>query len=379
MILRYRPGLSFSAYLDALFRKGVPEPPEYMNGFPLWYASASDALLDGILRSGRSGEVVLPAYTCDRVVRAVLGAGCEPVFCEVDNQGRINRAEIEAAVDSNTIAIVATHMFGAPPDRNGLRELCDRNKMLFIEDCAMASYEQIVDSMASPLPDLCVYSFGKGKPIGLGFGGLGLDKRGCADEGSAGKSSIPGDIVSYFAGISAIARYVSVYWRMKVYIESLVKLMTDYKPRQAPEFSGLVPKRLPVELQAALAGMVYDALGTVNVTKLRGLIKSYRNGLQGMENPWSVALEEQTALFYPLLVENRDSLYKALLAKGINVACFYTYSAGSEYAEDFYPISEKIASQILLLPVHDGLNNASIERICEIILKWRRGQEGVSA
>ncbi len=379
MILRYKPSVSCLDVLLGPFQRNNPGVPEYFNGTASWHASASNALVDILLRSKRTGKVMLPSYTCDRVVRAVLAADCEPVFCDVDELGRMNIQAVEDNEYTGLVAVVASHMFGAPPDRSFFRQFCDRNNALYIEDCAIASYEQLFESMSSPVPDACVYSFGKGKPISLGFGGLGVIKHNDKFTVRDVYSERSYKNLSLVGGLGAIFGYTSVIWKLRIFLESHIKKLIGYKPGQAINFDRLPLILVSRSMQSCLSGLVFRALDKTDVKHLRKLSSLYRKRLGYLGEAWSEVMEKDTAPFYPLVVEDRQSLYTYLLRKGINVASYFAYSAGAEYTGKSYSGSERLAERILLLPLHDGVSEEMVKKICRLVREWVSTHEDVSA
>lgn len=103
------------------------------------HASASNALLAALRMMSQRGTVLVPAYTCDRVVRAVRGSGCTPIFADVaESSGTIDASALIAFRPGELTAVIATHMFGAACDLAPLRLECDRIGALLFEDCALS-------------------------------------------------------------------------------------------------------------------------------------------------------------------------------------------------------------------------------------------------
>lgn len=107
------------------------------------YASASCAYEDLLifLRAiGRRARpnVVLPSYLPARLWRATLAAGCEARFHDVGARGAPELASLEAAVDEDTIAVLAVHYFGFPQRVDEVAAIARRRGAVLIEDCAQA-------------------------------------------------------------------------------------------------------------------------------------------------------------------------------------------------------------------------------------------------
>jgi dTDP-4-amino-4,6-dideoxygalactose transaminase len=119
------------------------------------FASASLAilLLLEILAQGRSGEVIMPAFTYAGLPHLAQWAGQNPRFCDIDPSTHTlaPQAVIEA-VSSDTTAILAVHQVNSPCLIDELQEIADAENVPLCFDSVHGLY--------------CTY---KGHPIG-GFG-----------------------------------------------------------------------------------------------------------------------------------------------------------------------------------------------------------------
>ena len=76
---------------------------------------------------------------------------------------------------------------------------------------------------------------------------------------------------------------------------------------------------------------------------------------------------------YPVLVKNRDSLYKNLYDKNIEAGKHFhqslNWAEGFGYIKGSCPNAESVVKQILTIPVHFGVSKRRINQIAEIIKK----------
>jgi len=81
------------------------------------------------------GEVVLPAYTDPSMPEAIVRAGLKPVFVDIrTTDDNMNEDEAAAKINSNTCAILATHIFGNPCAIDRLASLARKYCLALIED-----------------------------------------------------------------------------------------------------------------------------------------------------------------------------------------------------------------------------------------------------
>jgi dTDP-4-amino-4,6-dideoxygalactose transaminase len=117
-------------------------------------------------------EVILPAYTCAVMARAVVASGNRPTFVDVDLADfNMDVSALKHVLSPQTRAIVATHMYGYPTDVDVIRAAVGDGRVLIIEDSALSLHTLSSDS-GGLRGDLGLYSFGIGKPMSTCKGGL---------------------------------------------------------------------------------------------------------------------------------------------------------------------------------------------------------------
>lgn len=85
-------------------------------------------------------EVLIPAFHCESMVSPVKWRGATPVFYQINADTSLNVADLEKRINSNTKAILVTHYFGFLQNMAPIADLCQRHKLLLIEDCAHAFF-----------------------------------------------------------------------------------------------------------------------------------------------------------------------------------------------------------------------------------------------
>jgi len=135
------------------------------------------AALSTALRAGGVGpgdQVIVPAHTYIASALAVLHAGAEPVFCDVDaDTGLLDPTAAAAAVGPRTAAIIVVHLYGQVAATGALAELAGRRGLMLLEDSAQAHGARLEGRMAGTLGDAAAFSFYPSKNLGaLGDGGM---------------------------------------------------------------------------------------------------------------------------------------------------------------------------------------------------------------
>src|SRR5687767_2616966 len=127
--------LGWSELLQALVRPlDITEAErtiERLTGAPhaVVFASARAAIAAAVASLAAGGRVALPAYTCIATADAVLHAGAEPVYADVDELGIV---PANGWPDSDVVLVQDTYGFtaGFPEGRTAIRDAAHRADLL---------------------------------------------------------------------------------------------------------------------------------------------------------------------------------------------------------------------------------------------------------
>jgi dTDP-4-amino-4,6-dideoxygalactose transaminase len=105
-------------------------------------ASGLDALEIALRSAGvvPGTRVITTPLTAFATTLAIVRAGAEPVWCDVDESGGLDLGLVEAALlaDDSIRALLPVHLYGHPLDPTELRRLADEHDLILIEDCAQS-------------------------------------------------------------------------------------------------------------------------------------------------------------------------------------------------------------------------------------------------
>lgn len=129
---------------------------------------------------GPDHAVFVPDFTFFSSGECPAALGATPVFVDIKQDTyNMNAVSLESAVkkvieDGKLIpkAVIAVDLFGMPADYHALRKVCDKYKMLLLEDGAQGFGGQIGKRRACSFGDISTTSFFPAKPLGCyGDGG----------------------------------------------------------------------------------------------------------------------------------------------------------------------------------------------------------------
>jgi len=114
-------------------------------------------------------EVILPSYTCDALLAAVLYLNAHPIIVDVEYEtGNICPVEVRRNITSRTKAIIVPHSFGFTANLDQIISL----GIPVIEDCATSIGARYKGKMVGSFGVISVFSFYATKMLTTGEGGM---------------------------------------------------------------------------------------------------------------------------------------------------------------------------------------------------------------
>src|SRR5208282_2567747 len=109
---------------------------------------------------GPGDEVITTPLTWVATSNVILEVGARPVFVDIDPATRnIDLARIEAAITTNTRAILPVDLAGLPVDRDALYAIAQRHRLRVIEDAAQSFGSEWRGRRIGAIGDLVSFSF----------------------------------------------------------------------------------------------------------------------------------------------------------------------------------------------------------------------------
>jgi perosamine synthetase len=134
--------------------------------------SCASALQLAIQASGLKGDIILPSFTFPASANAVVNAGCNPVFVDVDFESRnIEPEKIEERITKDTAGIMPVHYAGLSCDMSPIMEISGKHDILVIEDSAEAIGSEYKGKKTGSFGIGC-FSFYPVKNMTTGEGGM---------------------------------------------------------------------------------------------------------------------------------------------------------------------------------------------------------------
>ncbi len=308
-------------------------------------ANGTDALILVLeaLGIGPGDAVICPSFTFAATAEVVAWMGATPVFAEIDEATyNIDPNAIAGAVetarrhDLKPRALISVDLFGQACDYDPIEAICEQHGLVLISDSAQGFGARYKGRVAGGIGAFATTSFFPAKPLGCyGDGGAILtDSDDHADVLRSlrfhGKGSYKYDNVR--VGVNSRLDTVQA----AVLIEKLKVFAEEIAQRQ------IVARR-------------------------------YTEALQGrVTTPYIMPDSVSTWAQYTIRVEanSRDAFQEAMKAKGVPTTVYYPKPLHLQTAYKHYPvagnglpISERVAREVVSLPMHPYLDAATQDYI----------------
>jgi len=290
---------------------------------------------------GVGDEVITTSHTAVATASAIVMSGASPVFVDIDpRQFTLDPNAIEKSITKKTKAVIAVHIYGHPCDMNPILEITKQYGIKIIEDCAQAHGSRYNDKRVGSIGDIGCFSFYPTKNLGaIGDGGA---------------------LVTSNEEIAVKVRLLREYGWKKRYISS----EEGWNSRLD-------------ELQAAILRVKLKHLDTDNGHR-QNHAKKYREMLEllPLDLPKSQSNASHVYHLYVIQTDKRDALRKYLTKHGVQTSIHYPIPI---HQQSYYreivgdvslPITEKIASRILSLPIYPELGADELTNVIDAIKQF---------
>lgn len=295
-----------------------------------------------------TGEVITTPYSFVATTHALWWNGIKPVFVDIDPQTlNLDPKKIERAITPKTTAIMPVHVYGNPCNIEEIQAIADKYGLKVIYDAAHAFGVRINGESILNYGDMSTLSFHATKTYNTIEGGALI----CHDE----KTKKRIDYLKNF-GFAGETEVV------------------------AP---GINAKMDEVRAAYGLLNLKYVDKAIDN---RKIIAQTYREGLKqikGISCLCDIEGVRHNYSYFPIFVDekeyglSRDELYNKLKENNILgrryfyplISDFSTYRELDSANPSNLPIANKVAEQVICLPIYDNLEIVDVERVIKVISK----------
>jgi dTDP-4-amino-4,6-dideoxygalactose transaminase len=313
----------------------------YLGAKHLLYLSNGTIAIQIALKAlGITKKVITTPFSYVATTSSLVWEGCTPVFADIDAETlNIDPAKIEACIDEDTEAILATHCFGNPCDIDAIDKIAKQHKLKVIYDAAH-----------------CFGTTYKGKSI-FNYGDVSTT------------SFHATKLYHTIEGGAVFTQDPKVLKRMAY--------MRNFGHDGPERFFGVGINGKNSEFHAAM--------GIVNLKYLEAILAkrkvqclTYNTLLKGLnvKKQKIVTDAKFNYAYYPILFETEDMALKMKSAlekhEIFSRRYFYPSLSSLNYVKgNSTPIADKVSSRILCLPLYHELSGVEQELIARILLRMQ--------
>uniref|UniRef100_A0A7V3E600 DegT/DnrJ/EryC1/StrS family aminotransferase n=1 Tax=Ignavibacterium album TaxID=591197 RepID=A0A7V3E600_9BACT len=315
---------------------------EYVNLF----ANATIALVVGLQALRITGEVITTPFSFVATTHALKWNGITPVFCDIEEKTlNIDPDKIEALITPKTTAIMPVHVYGHPCDTEKIQDIADKYGLKVIYDAAHAFGIKMKNKNLMLKGDMSVLSFHGTKLFTTFEGGAVITK----DE----KLKKRIDFLKNFGFADEV---------------TVIAPGINGKMNEFQSVIGILSLEIveeEIERRKKVAEKYFELLGDIKGIKFFNFFDNYKHNYS----------------YFPILIDQtefgagREEVYYELRKNNILARRYFyplisnmpSYRSLPSATKENLPVANKIAEQVLCLPIYGNLNNIIIQNICEII------------
>jgi dTDP-4-amino-4,6-dideoxygalactose transaminase len=290
---------------------------------------------------GPGDEVITAPNTFVATIEAILHAGARPILADVrEDTFCIDPKSVESAITAKTKAIIPIHLFGQPSDMDALCSLAEQHSLFILEDACQAHGAVYKGKRAGSLGHAAAFSFYPSKNLGA-FGDGGAVTTNDAD--IAGR-------------ITALRHHAQ--------FEKNQHSTIGYNYRLDC-------------IQAAVLNVKLRYLDKWN-DRRREIAQRYISGLAGMDYKLQAVIPDVVSSYHIMAAGHpnselvQDTLDENNIGWGKHFAVPVHLQPGYRflgYDEGSFPVSERLAEQLISLPLYPEMTDAQVDYVVDILTK----------
>jgi dTDP-4-amino-4,6-dideoxygalactose transaminase len=349
--------------------------------------SAFLAILKSLdLKSG--DEVLLQAFTCNAVPNPIIWSGLKPVYVDCDEKTfNIDIKDLKKKITERSRAVVVQHTFGLPAHLDEILEVCQKNNLILIEDCAHSLGAEYKNRKVGTFGKVSFFSFSRDKVISSVYGGMVATN----DDDLAKKIKQFQEKLDYPSNFwifqqllhpvlmeyiilptySIFGKYLLILFQW-LHILSKAVHWREKRGRKPDYF----PKKLPNAL-SSLALNQFKRLDKFNEYR-QGMAEFYYENLKNSKFELPPEFQDRKQIFLRFTIKHQKAheIIREAWRKNILIGDWYdkviaphdTKLDKMEYKAGFCPKAEKLAIETFNLPTHINISKQDAEKVIRFLI-----------
>jgi perosamine synthetase len=285
-------------------------------------------------------EVIVPSFTFYASAMAVYFAGLTPVFVDVEpDTYNIDLDKTRDLISSSTSAIMPVHVYGQSAKMDALKELCDEKGIKIVEDAAQGFGVNYNGKHTGTIGDVGVISFFADKTITMGEGALILTNN------------------------------EDIYKKLKL-------LRNQGRPNSGTFIHPSLGMNFRItDLQAAVGCAQIEKLSAIIASKNtnHALYAKHLGDCASLQMHVPTQGSDYIPFRFAFTSSLKERISEKLESNGVQTRSFFypmhMQPQLTQYKQSKdMSVSEKLFDTGVCLPIHHGLSEEQIEKICKIVI-----------
>lgn len=297
---------------------------------------------------GNRHEIIVPSFTFIATANAPLFVGAKPVFADIEEETfGLDPDKVNEKITKKTKAIIPIHYGGCPCKIKELHQIAKDNNLLLIEDAAESLGAKVGDQKIGTFGETAMFSFCQNKIITTGDGGaIVTNSKKICSKLKLIRSHGKLENSDYFSSTKCM-NYITLGYNFRM-------------------------------------SNITAALGITQLRKIDKIIEMRRKNAEYLSSKLDKEVDDimlpslpddyyHVYQMYTVRVKKRDELKNYLIDRGIMTKVYFApvhlthfYKKILKYRCEL-PITEKIACEVLTLPMYPSITNEEIDIIVEEI------------
>jgi dTDP-4-amino-4,6-dideoxygalactose transaminase len=335
--------------------------------------SGTDALILALrgLGIGPGDEVITASFSFFATAEAISAVGATPVFVDVEESSYlIDLEQLEAAITPATRALLPVHLFGRPVDMERVCAIAAGHGLKVVEDCAQATGASWAGRPVGSWGDVGCFSFFPTKNLGAGGDGGAITCRDGAMAQAIRELAVHGMPRRY---LHTALGYNS---RLDAMQAAVLNVKLPHLPRWV-ERRGAIARRYSEQL-GALAAVALPPAGPPGHSWNQFVIRVPQcPGAKACGATAGTCLPSSDSAVFGLPEACcRDWLKQQLQEAGVSTIIYYPIPihrqpayADLGYGPGSLPVTERLCSEVLSLPIFPELSEGQQQRVIEVLAR----------
>lgn len=290
-------------------------------------------------------EVITTPFSFIATINPILMLGARPVLVDIDPiTFNLDMRKVEEVITDKTKAIIPVDLYGQPVDYDELYKIAEKHNLRVVEDSCQSIGAEYKGRKTGSLGDLGCFSLYATKNIMCGEGGIVTTNN--ADYAKTIKSFRQHGMTETYE-----YDHLGFNYRMS-------DLHAAIAVEQVKRVGSFTEKR--ISNAARLTDLLQGAKGLI--------LPSVKADRTHVYHQYTIRITDEAHI-------TRESFVQEMRAREIGVGVYYPkplhgykHIAELGYAIGDFPEAEKVASQVVSLPVHPDLSDEDLQTIAKIVL-----------